>query len=1017
MRFNVDSNADLQKLFFVLVFLLFFQIGNVFAHENIGKMQNRFSHISPGDEIGLSPFWDWYTLESDHFRVTFPLELKKQAELSTQYLEEAHSVLSKSLIWDPKNKTQILIIDNSDMANGFTSPELRTGIVFYLAPPDNWFSTAYYDDWLRLLAIHEYTHFLNMDPTRGFFWETARIIFGDVLLPNSFWPTWMLEGLAVYMETRLTQSGRGRSPFYEMVLRTAVEEGKLNTTPIDLINGRNPYYPGGETPYLFGYELMNQLAHVSPNYEKNLGEMSYQSSYRVPYFINDNLEKMLGTNWYKLWDLFITETQARMNSELLRIKSQPLTSVKKLTENGYGVLGVAASPDGKWLAYSQDSIDEKGGVYLKNIEENGETDEDQEEESVERIDDKLMGVQLAFTPDSNAIVYSKIERQSQYYLWSDLFVYDLEFGFPQALTHSLRAKDPDLSKDGKWIVFAKNENSSTGIYIAPFIQDDGDYSLGVIRELYQPKDYDVASTPRFSPNGKTVVFSVHRSGESGEDLVQTEVETGKTITLVHDQSLNRFPAFDSYGNLYFVSDRSGVDNIFQYDDNKIPLQKTNLTSGIWLPSFGPKGLYASVFSTEGWNLGQITLNAQSVPTDSVQVHAEGTPTTDENSRFHSQIKDYPFKPYSIFPSIWPRQWSPLFSLNSGGVYLGGEVFGFDAVYKHIYNVNLGMHSKVGKVDWSASYSNRSFGPTLSLLSEYYTRSLSIAQDYSTVSYDRIISHGVFVSYPILWTDSALSLSVSASAEREFKFIPSQNDPIEKYRYVPNADFKLTFYNSKGSRLAITAEKGNNSQLGFRLYNDSGFMTWKGLFSWVQYVSLLPHIVLVPSLKASYVSKNNSDFLASNVVVSGGSTGLHSSFTDVTSVLNSLLSERSLSGSLTSLPIRGYAEKTFYARMASIESLDLRFPLKRIFRGIGTNPMFVEDFFGFAFVEGTTVQSPFYPEYTQIFLSSLGGGARLSTKALIHVPLIFTAEYHYGLQKEFGGKGNFIIGINMNNFEF
>ena len=63
---------------------------------------------------------------------------------------------------------------------------------------------------------------------------------------NSVWPAWMLEGLAVYMETNFTTAGRGRSTYYETMARGAVEAGVLNSSEymtLDMINGTNPYFP------------------------------------------------------------------------------------------------------------------------------------------------------------------------------------------------------------------------------------------------------------------------------------------------------------------------------------------------------------------------------------------------------------------------------------------------------------------------------------------------------------------------------------------------------------------------------------------------------------------------------------------------------------------------------------------------------------------------------------------------------------------------------------------------------
>ena len=228
-------------------------------------------------------------------------------------------------------------------------PRYASALRSFVTPPDNWESIYYYDNWLRELCIHEYTHFLNMDATTDFY-KPLRWIFGDTLLPNTMWPTWMLEGLAVYMETRLTKAGRGRSPYYEMILRAATQENVLDTSKfltLSKINGPYPYYPSGETPYLFGYNLMNQVSLTTtpgltadkkdevPNGDQALGEMSIRSSRRIPFFINGNLENISGKDWYHHWDDFVVATRDRAATELKTIRAQPVTTFKRLTTDGF----------------------------------------------------------------------------------------------------------------------------------------------------------------------------------------------------------------------------------------------------------------------------------------------------------------------------------------------------------------------------------------------------------------------------------------------------------------------------------------------------------------------------------------------------------------------------------------------------------------------------------------------------------------------------------------------------------
>ncbi len=959
-----------------------------------------------GSDYSLSPFWDWKTLETDHFRITFPAELFSQAKKSAEYFEEAHATLSKFLLWEPKVKTQVLITDHSDIANGVTAPVLRIGIVLFMATPENWESIAYEDDWLKLLIFHEYSHFLNMDPTPGA-WKYLRYVFGDAFLPNSFWPIWMLEGLAVYVETSFTKVGRGRSPLYEGILRSAVEENVLGTSKfvtLDKIFGDNPRFPGGETAYLFGYYLMNELAHTPPLYEKNIGELSYQSSYRIPYFINGNLENLIQKDWPTLWSDWLTATYVRMRGEIAKIKSQPLTPIQQLTEKGSTILGQAVSPDGTEIAYTQDSSDKSWGLYLKNLK-SGVT---------QRLENKILGATMAWTPDSQFIVYSRLNRKSQYYLWNDLAAYDFKSKKSYALTESLRAKDPDISPDGKWVVFVLSETAKSVIALAGLKNENGELRLGEVQKLFFSDLYGRVSTPKFSRDGKKIIFSQHSSRQPSEEIVEFDLSSQITKILVQNGHFNRFPAFDFKGDLYFVSDLSGVDNIYQVkfptEKQSPPVQMSNVISGLRFPSFGREGVYASWLSTEGWNLAKIELAA--VKPDTVSVHPQNAPPIkaealasqhgEAPASLHGEAPASQIKDYSIFPSIWPRQWSPLFTLDSAiGYQLGGEVFGFDAVDRHRYLLTFGYVQRPKKLDGGIFYSNRSLGPEISYSFSHEVTAVSqLTPEYSFI---RRLKHNLSVAYSFKSIQERLTPQIGLNVARNFQHTidSTGSERVEGLKFIPTADFQVSYSSREVSRLAITPEGGRQTQFGSRVSLNSGAKTWKALVSDVEYISLRPHHVLVPFLRGSWASHLDSD---SGVAVSGNVPKIFSN-------IFNLLSSSSSSTSLDALTLRGYPGLLVFTRAVGVFSLDYRFPISAIFRGLGTYPFFINHLFGFVFGESA------YFLGSQLLLPSVGAGVRLSTEVVYRVPLVFSLEYQQGLNKALGGKGDVILGLNLTAFEF
>ncbi|MGZ3699853.1 MAG: hypothetical protein ACXVCH_17305, partial [Bdellovibrionota bacterium] len=620
-----------------------------------------------GDNYGLSPFWDWKSIETAHFRLSFPAELAEVAEKCANYLEEAHLFLTKELFWEPGTtfRTQILVVDNTDESNGLTSAVARLGIVLFVTPPENSQSISYYDDWLRLLSIHEYTHYVNLDATKGVFTVT-RYLFGDLLLPNEGLPSWMLEGLAVYMETRHTGAGRGRSSFYEAILRTAVDEQTLGTSSfitLDKVNGYNPWYPFGETAYLFGYHLTDELVRdtkLGPTADGDsvlkkptdvLGELSIRGAARLPWFLDDNLQNVAGRDWPTVWTSWIDATASRERTDLAKIHTQPVTELKPILERSHEksnvAIGPRLSPDGRWLAFTWDSPDLIQSFYLREISTGIN----------HRVENKTGGTMHAFSPDSKFVFYSTLNRHLSYYLWSDLRVYDIDRDRSYALTDSLRAFDPDVSRDGKWITFTVSEQGgATSLALAPLIFRDGRYELGEIRK--SPAGFDNrVSTPKFSADARKIYFTMHPNGKFQEDLLELDRESWKTRTLLSDGHFNRFPAVHPDGDVFFVSDATGVDNLYRLREGSAPELRSNVTGGIYFPSFRPDGksLFATSLSFTGQDLVEFGLSDAALDPREVTVAAPPIPESDAPAPA-PEVKQYPVKDYSAWPTLAPRIW-------------------------------------------------------------------------------------------------------------------------------------------------------------------------------------------------------------------------------------------------------------------------------------------------------------------------------------------------------------------------
>ncbi|MBL7715182.1 MAG: PD40 domain-containing protein [Bdellovibrionales bacterium] len=948
----------------------------------------------PASLSGIDPLWDYQTLETENFRVTYDRPLKEVAEKSAKYLEEAHTLLSPVFQWKPRTKTQVLVIDNQDSSNGYAVASYRLGIVLYVTPPDSWSSLYYYDDWLKVLAYHEYVHLLNIDTTTGWVYKWARTLSGDWLTVNGIWPFWMIEGLAVYYETRLGQGGRGRSPYWNSVLRASVEEKTLDTQSfitLDRLHPQNPYFPGAETHYLFGYHLMNQMAQTAGTGQAGdqiLGKMSFESGARVPFFLNGHAENLVGKSWYQLWDDFVAKTRNQMGRELEVLKKEKTTEVRRITEAGFEALGSAASPDGKWVVYSQDSLDRRPGLYLYDVEK----------KKITWLDDKFSGVGMAFTPDSKTVVMSALRRRSPFYLYSDLVAYDLPSRTWRWITTHGRARDPDVSRDGKWVAYVKADTGRNRLEIARLENDGDQVRLGEATVLFDPAVLDRVANPKFSPDGQSIYFTFHENGKFQEDLWKIHIPTQKKEKIrAKNGVFHRFPAFDGQGRLHVVSDENGVDNLYRAqpierrfaseslggDSNWIAV--THLDRSMILPTFSRDTLYASVLSSGGWDLAELkTEEKKSLPSVALPIEEPfQAPKTEEPKTS---------KPYSIWPSILPRVWLPQFSQLGRSYQFGLDIQGFDAVEYHRYDLNLRYDLDSKSPVYQLVYTNRmlptpirvSYNDLISGFS-YFKSSGALAN----LTRNKVATFSL--GYNFQGTFSNFRVNAYGTLEQIQEF-DSQS------RGFKTGTVSLQYDNQEFTRLGVGAERGISTSID---------ATWLGFTN--------PNL----RLSANFTSAHRLDThttISPFATWAWDKTAEDSDFLTAQMMLSSAVQRRIAPNSKSFFPIpqatslSGFGYPSISTGLMGSLGTTFRFPVFRIFRGVGTLPYFMRNIFG-----STSLATAYLPRRSQDQRLLPTATFRLTYNSIFFSYLPFDIELGVvlGLNRKQGGESlgflNLVLG--------
>jgi len=915
----------------------------------------------------LNPATQYQHFETEHFEFDFQEGYFNFTKEAAKHLEHAHQIMSPILQWQPRTKIHVLVADNEDNANGFAMPSLRVGMVLIATPPDQAFSTSYTENWIKLLVFHEYAHILNIDPTTGWM-EFLRVVFGDAIRPNGLWPRWALEGLAVYYETRTSILGRGRSPYYDAIVRSYFNEDKIGnhrkgSIHYGTLSGEWPYFPGGEVPYLFGYHLWNQFAKDTQN-DLKMGEYSINSSHRVPFFIDGNLENTIGKTWQILWNEFIETSRSRYESQIDQVKAAGETSYQFVTDSKYSATGGTISPDGLWLAYTEVRQDERSGLILQNLKTGKK----------KKIDDKLQGVSMSFTPDSKHLIFSALHRNTTFTLFSDLFSYDLDSKKFHQITDGMRAKDPNLSLDGSKITFTVTDHATHLLKVADLAWSKGKPVLENIRTWHQPAEFSIIGTPKWS-SPTDVVFSIQNLNESEAKLMKISLNQSNPSVLVSNGKINRFPTVCN-GKLLHVSDQTGIDNV--YDGNTL---LTNVITAVQFPFCSPDGsLYGSVLTSDGFEIAQFAL-ADHQPTNQKNQLIKPDAPESINEAIHSpelKIDESQVTHYSPLRTMGPRQWAPFgyFASNAvTGSTAGGILLGFDSS---------------GTFDGTLDYTYYGFRPALDFGVASY--STDIGADAAGKKFKRTYEAGVSLSHLTQWTWSSLRLAPYVSVDwNELQSVDthqklSSSDLEFQKPFVPVAGMKTTFSDVRNSRLGFMPEGGSTftTQTQARIYQDE-FTLWKFMTEYSRFISPGSHHVLNPKFR--YLGSSHP-------------YGQERSYSLLKGKSTDNLFDRGRGFSLSQMQIRGYPNMNILTKSSLQAALDYHFPIDTFFSGSG--PTFLKQAHGFVFGETTYI-----PKKGK-HLPSFGLGITADATLLWNVPFSISAEMQFGTNKQFGGDQLFFI---------
>ncbi len=632
----------------------------------------------------INPSYYWKVMETAHFIVIYPEGIEDIAEETGIIAEEVHRDLSRFMEPSSKDKTAIILLDNSDLPNGLTNP-LDKSIKIWLVNPNELEIGSKFESWLRLVITHEYMHILHLDQVSGSS-KFLRNVFGRIILPNQILPYWMIEGYTVYAETHYTLGGRGNDTIFDMYLREMYRNNKL-LEPDQVSSYRSlESWPNGTAVYLYGGSIFEYIAQKYG--EDKLKKISELTSSYLPVLMGLDLaiKQVLGIDYKTLWKEWKDYIATRYDKQIEEIRKEVITHTERLTKWGYNTSGPILSPDGTFIVYSFSNPYFIPGLRL--FELNTKKDK--------FLAKGVIYGRPAISSDKRYIIYSKLDYTDIFNIYLDLYRLDLITGNEQRITMGLRAYNPIFLTDDS-ILFLKREFGRVDIVMMNLNAGDISPFLSFTRDT-QVKSISI------SPNKKLLALSIWKEG-GYQDIYIIDIEKKTHTQLTSDKATDSSPVFSSDGRyIIFSSDRTGVYNIYAYDIEKGKFYKiTNLLGGAFEPTIGNDKIIFLGYSYEGYDLYSMNYDPNSWK--EVEIAKENIPEIKKDKQTPYSTKDY--KPLDY---VLPRFWIPLpiGFITYGQDYLGFNTYSIGFLYDLLNNIPT----------FSFSYSKRLYNLTLNLNVDY-----------------------------------------------------------------------------------------------------------------------------------------------------------------------------------------------------------------------------------------------------------------------------------------------------------
>ena len=578
----------------------------------------------------------WFSIKTPRFTLVFPESYRSQAQKFANSLDNSTDRLS-AIYPGIKIKLPVIIHNYTTFSNGYVSWAPRRMEIFP-TPEQNTIPL----DPVEQLTIHETTHVMQMYSLRKGLIKILSFAGGEQVTGAAaiFVPLWFMEGDAVFAESFLSQSGRGRTPAFQKEMKALSTSGKGIYSYDKMIFGS--YRDHVPDYYQSGFQV---AAWASVKYGHDVWNRALSYTARLPFTIDPFLFSLNKTTGLTKAGVF----------------SQAFDSLGTAWKKD---LAVSASRPGKPL-YSPAT---KGYVsYYSPVQAGADSVVAIKTSQVKPPEFVLINTargseEHIFTPGSTWPYFISVAKGKIVWVedrpdprwenrtFSDIRILDIKSGIARMLSHRQRYLAASLSPDGKKVVAVENsvDNRNRLVII--------NSSTGEVERYYDTPGNVFAQRPSWSGDCERITFV--SLGTGGEGITQLDTRSSEWKVLLPEGRADLGSAIMEGDTLFYGSSESGTDNIMMRLKDGTTAMVTNSLFGAYDPSPAGKSVLFSDYTASGYRI------CSSDPKDAVNKNPAVVKNTLLVNRMDTTGLNRPGGKDKEYEVSRYRKWEHLFRLHS-----------------------------------------------------------------------------------------------------------------------------------------------------------------------------------------------------------------------------------------------------------------------------------------------------------------------------------------------------------------